>query len=142
MKIVEPTVVDDALVTHVQRLLPQLSSSSALPTHEYLSAILESPCSRLLLAQQGNQALGMLTLAVFSIPSGIRAWIEDVVVDERARGKGAGEALSRHAVELAKAAGAKTVELTSRPTRIAANRLYQRIGFVTRETNVYRLEIE
>ncbi len=82
--------------------------------------------------------MGSLTLAVFRVPTGLRAWIEDVVVDESARGAGAGEALVRSAVGRAEAVGARTVDLTSRPSREAANRLYLRVGFETRTTNVYR----
>ena len=78
---------------------------------------------------------------MFRIPSGVRAWIEDVVVDEAARGQGVGEALNREALRLAAEQGARTVELTSRPSREAANRLYQRLGFKMRETNVYRYEL-
>jgi ribosomal protein S18 acetylase RimI-like enzyme len=85
--------------------------------------------------------IGSMTLVVFRIPTGIRAWIEDVVVDGDARGRGVGEALNRRAIEVARSRGAKTVDLTSRPSREAANRLYQRIGFVARETNVYRFDI-
>ena len=81
-----------------------------------------------------------MTLAMFLIPTGRRAWIEDVVVDENARGKGVGQLLNERALEIAKVAGARTVDLTSRPSREAANRLYQRLGFVERETNVYRYE--
>ena len=84
----------------------------------------------------------MLTLVIFPIPSGVRAWIEDVVVDEAGRGRGVGELLNRFALELAKQEGARTVDLTSRSSREAANRLYQRIGFQPRATNIYRLEIE
>jgi ribosomal protein S18 acetylase RimI-like enzyme len=80
----------------------------------------------------------MLTLIVFRISTGVRAWIEDVVVDETARGRGVGEALSQEAVRRALALGARTVELTSRPSREAANRLYQRLGFVRRDSNLYR----
>jgi len=83
-----------------------------------------------------------MTLVLFPIPTGMRAWIEDVVVDESARGRGVGEALNRRALEIAVNAGAKTVDLTSRPSREAANRLYQRLGFVIRETNIYRYEAE
>ena len=78
----------------------------------------------------------------FRIPTGVRAWIEDVVVDGDARGRGVGEALNRHALDRARMLGAKTVDLTSRPSREAANRLYQRIGFVPRETNVYRFDLD
>ena len=83
-----------------------------------------------------------MTLAMFRIPTGLRAWIEDVVVDESARGKGVGQQLNERALQIARAAGAKTVDLTSRPSREAANRLYKRIGFVARETNVYRYAME
>ena len=78
---------------------------------------------------------------VFPIPTGTRAWIEDVVVDEAARGSGMGAALNQAALDHARLRGAKTVDLTSRPSREAANRLYQRLGFEPRETNVYRLTL-
>ena len=84
----------------------------------------------------------MLTIVIFSIPTGVRAWIEDVVVDQSGRGMGVGEALSKHALQLARLEGAKTIDLTSRPSREAANRLYKRIGFAPRDTNVYRFEID
>jgi len=89
------------------------------------------------LRDQGR-IVGMLTLIVFRIPTGVRAWIEDVVVDETARGRGVGEALSQEAVRRALDLGARTVELTSRPSREAANRLYRRLGFVRRDSNLYR----
>ncbi len=137
----EPRSVTDELVEAVGRLVAQLSSSSAPPTREELETILASPTTTLIIARtsEANRAVvGMLTLAVFRIPTGARAWIEDVVVDRSARGQGVGEALSRRALELAAQAGARTVELTSRPSRQAANRLYRRLGFQTRETNIYR----
>jgi ribosomal protein S18 acetylase RimI-like enzyme len=134
----EAREVTDELVAAVRRLVGQLSSTAAGPTRAELDAIVASPATRLLLAQDEGDLVGMLTLAVFRIPTGVRAWIEDVVVDGAARGRGVGEALSRRALELAEGAGAKTVELTSRPSREAANRLYRRLGFEIRETNVYR----
>ncbi len=85
--------------------------------------------------------VGMLTLVTFRLPTGVRAWIEDVVVDSGSRGRGVGEALTQAAIELAAARGAQTVELTSRPSREAANRLYRRMGFEPRETNVYRFRL-
>ncbi len=100
--------------------------------------MIESPASDVLIASDGDVILGALTLIVFRIPTGARAWIEDVVVDDAARGRGVGDALNRFALDLARAKGAKTVDLTSRPSREAANRLYQRLGFVARDTNVYR----
>jgi ribosomal protein S18 acetylase RimI-like enzyme len=80
-----------------------------------------------------------LTLVTFPIPTGLRAWIEDVVVDGEARGRGAGAALTTEAVRIARAAGARTVDLTSRPSRAAANRLYERLGFQVRDSKVFRL---
>ncbi|HYW03441.1 MAG TPA: GNAT family N-acetyltransferase [Gammaproteobacteria bacterium] len=120
------------------RLVPQLSSSNPAPDPATLREIVCSPCTLLLAARDGERIVGSLTLAMFRLPTGMRAWIEDVVVDADARGRGVGEALSRRALELASAEGAVTVDLTSRPSREAANRLYQRIGFEKRETNVYR----
>jgi ribosomal protein S18 acetylase RimI-like enzyme len=146
--VTEPAEVSGQLVTAVGRLVGQLSSTAPAPTRAELEWIVASPATTLILAHEAGDAdaagvpeapiVGMLTLAVFRIPTGVRAWIEDVVVDEAARGRGVGAALSRRAVELATEAGAKTVELTSRPSREAANRLYRRLGFQPRETNVYR----
>ena len=126
-------------------LVPQLSTSASIPTPAQLCEIVESSCTTLLLARDhslGDKVIGMLTLAVFRIPTGIRAWIEDVAVDGSARGKGAGEALSREALRIACELGSRTVELSSRPSREAANRLYRRLGFARRDTNVYRYAIE
>ena len=88
-----------------------------------------------------DEIVGAMVLVLFPLASGVRAWIEDVVVDESVRGRGIGAALNRRAIELAREAGARTVDLTSRPTREAANRLYARLGFQRRDTNVYRLEL-
>lgn len=133
--------VDDPLLDAVRRLVPQLSSSTAPPTRIELEVIVAGPSTMLLLARHEHVIVGMLTLAIFRIPTGIRAWIEDVVVDAQMRGRGVGEALTREAVRIAGTHGARTVELTSRPSREAANRLYQRLGFERRETNVYRFSI-
>jgi ribosomal protein S18 acetylase RimI-like enzyme len=123
-------------------LVGQLSSSAAPPTAEELAEIASSPATRLLLARDADgRVRGMLTLALFRIPTGTRAWIEDVVVDEGARGQGLGERLVRAALEVAREGGARTVDLTSRPSREAANRLYERLGFERRETNVYRVTL-
>ncbi|MEY3925061.1 MAG: hypothetical protein RIQ63_412, partial [Actinomycetota bacterium] len=126
------------LVDAMARLIPQLSSSNPPPTHAELAAIIANDSCDVLVARDGDAIVGSLTLVVFSIPTGIRAWIEDVVVDESSRGKGVGEALNTFALKRARERGAKTVDLTSRPSREAANRLYQRLGFVARDTNVYR----
>ncbi len=131
----------DELVEAFVRLTPQLSSSNPPPDRSALAAICASEASTLFVARDGDEIVGSLTLAMFLIPTGRRAWIEDVVVDEAARGKGVGAALNEAALEHARAAGARTVDLTSRPSREAANRLYQRLGFVQRETNVYRYEL-
>jgi ribosomal protein S18 acetylase RimI-like enzyme len=133
--------VTPELVAAFARLIPQLSSSSPPPTAAELAEMIDSPASDVLVAYEGDDVLGTLTLVTFRIPTGVRCWIEDVVVDGAARGKGVGDALNRAALDLARERGAKTVDLTSRPSREAANRLYQRIGFVARETNVYRYDL-
>ena len=135
-------VVDDELVNAFELLIPQLSRSNPPPSADELRAIVESEASTLLIARddQSGKIVGSMTLAMFLIPTGRRAWIEDVVVDGDARGKGVGRLLNERALEIAKEAGAKTVDLTSRPSREAANRLYKRLGFVERETNVYRFD--
>ena len=104
--------------------------------------MITSPASDVLIARLNDTVVATLTLVTFRIPTGVRAWIEDVVVDDAARGHGVGETLNRFAVELARSKGASTVDLTSRPSREAANRLYQRIGFQPRDTNVYRFTVE
>ena len=142
IEITEATVVDDDLVGAMARLVPQLSNSGSPPDAEALEAIVASDSSVLLIAVSERVIVGALTLVLFRIPTGLRAWIEDVIVDEAARGRGIGEALNQAAIERARAAGARTVDLTSRPSREAANRLYQRLGFVERETNVYRRVID
>lgn len=139
----EVVEVNDELVAAFARLTPQLSSSSPPPGHDELSEIVANPATVLFIAREvtSGQIVGTLTLALFRIPTGLRAWIEDVVVDEETRGKGVGAALNDAALTRARREGARTVDLTSRPTREAANRLYKRIGFVQRETNVYRFDI-
>jgi len=138
----EAHAVDDELVDAFARLTPQLSRSNPPPTRGELEEIVRSDASRLLVARDDNAAIvGSLTLVLFRIPTAVRAWIEDVVVDESARGQGIGEALNREALRIAADHGARTVDLTSRPSREAANRLYRRLGFKLRETNVYRYEL-
>jgi len=133
--------VDNNLVMAFQRLIPQLSKSNPAPTQEQLESIVASDSSYVLIAKVDGVIVGSLTLVIFHIPTGIRAWIEDVVVDADARGKGVGEELNKFALTEAKRQGATTVDLTSRPSREAANRLYQRLGFKARETNVYRYDV-
>jgi len=130
-------ITDDNLAA-VNRLIPQLSRSAPPLTAEALRKIVSWDGNRLLIARSGKQAVGMLTLVMFPIPTGLRAWIEDVVVDESARGHGIGAALTQEAIRLAQAVGARTVDLTSRPSRESANRLYERLGFELRDTKAYR----
>jgi ribosomal protein S18 acetylase RimI-like enzyme len=127
--------VVDALV----RLVPQLSRSSGPPTFDEVAEMATSQATVLFVARDADgRIVGSLTLAVFRIPTGFRAWIEDVVVDSDVRGKGVGSLLVRAAVERAEEMGSRTVDLTSRPSRVEANRLYVALGFEPRETNVYR----
>ena len=133
--------VDDELVEAFNRLIPQVSSSSPPPSRDHLMAMVASEDTVLFVARVDGRILGSLTLAFYRIPTGLKAWIEDVVVDASARGSGVGELLSRAALDEARSRGAKDVSLSSRPSREAANRLYQRIGFERRETNVYRLTL-
>jgi ribosomal protein S18 acetylase RimI-like enzyme len=141
LRIELPDELSDELVDAIRRLLPQLSPSAPIPDAEVVKEIVSSPATTVLAARGDEGIVGLLTLAVFRAPSGLRAWIEDVVVDEGARGRGIGEALTREAVRLAGERGARTVDLTSRPTREAANRMYEKVGFRKRETNVYRYEL-
>ncbi len=132
------TEVTDEIVEAFERLTPQLSSSNPPPGRGKLQALVDSEASTLFIARDDTGILGTLTLILFLIPTGLRAWIEDVIVDEEARGKGVGRVVNEAAIAYAFEAGAITVDLTSRPSRVAANRLYQRIGFIERDTNVYR----
>jgi ribosomal protein S18 acetylase RimI-like enzyme len=133
---------DQELVDAFAHLIPQLSKSSPPPTMAELAEMIAGDASDVLIARLDGRIVGTLTLVTFRIPTGVRAWIEDVVVDDSARGHGVGDLLNRFALDLARVKGAKTVDLTSRPSREAANRLYQRIGFQPRETNVYRYALK
>lgn len=135
--------VTDELVEAYRRLTPQLSSSSPPPGREELEDIVAAPATDVFVATDDTgRILGTSTLAVFRIPTGRRAWIEDVVVDESATGQGIGGMLTRAMIDRADELGCTTVDLTSRPSREAANRLYQREGFVQRDTNVYRFRLD
>ena len=142
--ITELVEITDDVVAAFARLIPQLSSSSPPPSVDELSQIAANSNIVLLAARDTDdgQIIGTLTLAFFQIPTGLQARIEDVIVDESARGAGIGEQLTHAAIERARAAGAKAVGLTSRPAREAANRLYLRLGFEVRDTNVYRLSLK
>jgi len=130
------------LLESLNRLVPQLSTSAKPLTGKQLDALLRNEAVTLLVATEDDAIVGTLTLAIFPLPSGARAWIEDVIVDEGSRGKGVGEALCLRALEIARSRGVTKVDLTSRPSREAANALYQRLGFEIRETNVYRFQLE
>jgi ribosomal protein S18 acetylase RimI-like enzyme len=140
-RVEEATSATIDLLDSVQHLVGQLSTSATKPGAADLEEILDSSMTRLLIARDDDDAVvGMLTLVLFRIPTGMRAWIEDVVVEERVRGKGAGEALTREAIRIANENGARTVDLTSRREREAANRMYRKLGFDRRETTVYRID--
>jgi ribosomal protein S18 acetylase RimI-like enzyme len=130
--------VTDEVVEAFGRLLPQLSTSADRLDAGALAAIATWQGNSLLVARIGGVIVGALTLVVFPIPSGTRARIEDVVVDSAARGKGVGAALTEKALDIARELGARTVDLTSRPARESANRLYERMGFARRDSRVYR----
>jgi ribosomal protein S18 acetylase RimI-like enzyme len=143
VRVEEANEVTAELVEAMARLVPQLSRSAVVPGEAELAEMVGSPASVLLVARDDTgRIVGSLTLVLFRIPTGMRAWIEDLVVDEAARGRRVGEVLSREALARAEAAGARTVDLTSRATREAANRLYRRMGFVPRDTNVYRFPVQ
>jgi len=134
--------VTEELVTSLNQLLPQLSSNAAPLSAAEVEALVTSPATVVFVARDDGRIVGSLTLVVFSIPTGLRAWIEDVVVDEPARGKGVGEALTNAAIEESRRRKVRSIDLTTRPSREAANRLYARLGFELRQTNVYRLSVE
>lgn len=132
----------DEVTAALERLVPQLSRSNPPPSRDAVAEMLASPAITQFVARADDGAIvGVATLATFRIPTGLRAWIEDVITDEAARGQGVGEQLTRAMLDRARALGCTTVDLTSRPSREAANRLYQRVGFVLRETNIYRYDL-
>jgi ribosomal protein S18 acetylase RimI-like enzyme len=134
--------VTQELIEGLNELLPQLSTSAAPLTDTDVEALVASPDTVLFVARDEGRIVGSLTLLVFAIPTGLRAWIEDVVVDATARGVGVGEALTSAAIEESRRRRVRSLELTTRPSREAANRLYARLGFELRETNVYRFSLE
>ena len=135
------THLSEELFQACQHLIPQLTHNNPPPTHQDLVLLHSSDSSTLFQARHpdfGKGIIGLATLILYRVPTGLRAYIEDVVVDEAARGRGIGAALTRACLERAHEAGASQVMLTSNPERVAANRLYQRMGFEIRSTNVYR----
>src|SRR5688572_22670814 len=125
-----------------QRLVPQLTKNNPPPSLDDLAVLVRDPSSILLVARnEGEKIVGALTLAVYRVPTGIRSVIEDVIVDEAIRGQGVGESLMKRAIDLARQKGAGNISLTSNPARGAANRLYLRMGFKKRETNIYHIKL-
>lgn len=139
----EVTSMNQGVFDAFLSLTPQLSSSSPIPSYSELEQIVNSDATKLFIAthEASGDIMGSLTLVLFRIPTGLRAWIEDVVVDDQYRRRGIGKLLCEKAVEVAKAEGTRTIDLTSRPARAAANELYKSTGFKIRKTNVYRIEI-
>jgi ribosomal protein S18 acetylase RimI-like enzyme len=143
MFIVRATSVTDELMDAITHLMPQLKLRYLIPTRAEVEALLASKASILITVRYPDKQspiVGMLTLIIYQVPSGVRAHVEDIVVDEAARDQGIGEALVRHALGVAREAGANGVALTTNPRREVANRLYQRIGFKRWETNIYFYE--
>ncbi len=140
MQIEQVTTVTEEIFKAFQSLIPQLTGTNLPPTRENLEALVVSTSSFLLIARKpgrSEQIVGAGCLTVYRVPTGIRAIIEDVIVDESARGQGIGERLVLRLLDFARDKGANSVALTSNPKRISANRLYQRVGFTLRETNAY-----
>jgi ribosomal protein S18 acetylase RimI-like enzyme len=143
VKVEIATTLTPAIVDAVDRLVPQVSRSNRAPTTAELGDVVASPATDLFIAiDDGGTIVGIATLVSFRIPTGMRAWIEDVVVDEAVRGQGVGTSLTRAMVDRARELGCRTVDLTSRPSREAANRLYRREGFEQRDTHVYRMTLQ
>jgi ribosomal protein S18 acetylase RimI-like enzyme len=135
------TEADAELERAMAVLIPQLNPALAIPTRQHLAAMIAEPTTTLLIASEGSSIVGTATVIVFTSPARVKARIEDVVVDESARGRGVGEALVRECLNVARKRGARVVELESAKPREAANRLYVRLGFELRETNVYRITL-
>jgi ribosomal protein S18 acetylase RimI-like enzyme len=143
MRIEIVTQADEELYEAFQRLVPQLTNNNPPPSRTDLAALVQDSSSTLMIARDpARGVVGALTLTVYRVPTGIRSIIEDVIVDEAARGQGIGEALMKRAIELAREKGAANISLTSNPLRVAANRLYLRMGFKKRETNAYQYKFE
>lgn len=142
MKIYELVTVTSRILDAFGKLIPQLCANCKLPTKNDLEAIVNCNNTLIFIAEENNIILGTLTLVLNKIPTGDKAWIEDVVVDDAARGKGVGKSLIKFVVDYSANKNIKSINLTSSPERIAANKLYQKLGFVLRETNVYRLTMD
>ena len=140
MKIYRVTECSANLIEALEQLLPQLSSSATMPSEEYIESMLNNENFYLFVAEHEGAIVGMLSLVVVDIPTGRKAWIEDVVVDSRARGLHIGQALVEEAKACAKDVGAKKIYLTSNPSRKAAHALYKKCGFEEYDTTVFRVK--
>ena len=137
------TKADEELYEAFQRLVPQLTNNNPPPSLNDLAALVRDAASTLIIARNdNNDIVGALTLAAYRVPTGIRSVIEDVIVDISTRGEGVGEALMLRGIELAREKGAGNISLTSNPMRVAANKLYLRVGFTKRETNAYQMKVK
>ncbi|MFZ5923261.1 MAG: GNAT family N-acetyltransferase [Chloroflexota bacterium] len=134
--------VTGELLEAFTRLMPQLKAGEPAPGAEWLMELVEFPGALLVTARLDGKIIGAGTLAWVYAPSGLHARIEDLVVDESARGQGTGEALTRFLLDQAEESGAKYVALTSNPKREAANKLYRKMGFKKWETNLYIYKFE
>lgn len=142
MHIERVTEINDNILTAFQKFIPDLTNETdRFPTKEDLEKVVSSSNNYLLIAREGDDIIGTLTLVFYWVPSGVKTWIEDVIVGENARGKGVATALMWHALNLAREKGAEKVDLSSRPWREAANNLYIKLGFEKRDSNMYRLYI-
>ena len=140
MKIYRVTECSANLIEVLEQLLPQLSSSATMPSEKYIESMLNNENFYLFVAEHEGAIVGMLSLVVVDIPTGRKAWIEDVVVDSRARGLHIGQALVEEAKVCAKEVGAKKIYLTSNPSRKAAHALYKKCGFEEYDTTVFRVK--
>ena len=141
VEIIEISEASNEILSQVNGLLPQLSKSASPLSLESLDILAKSESTNLFVAKEGKKVWGMLSLVLFPIPTGTKAWVEDVVVDSSARGKGIGKALMNRALKKVREKRGKSIDLTSRPSRETANKLYQSLGYQKRETNVYRLSL-
>lgn len=137
MEIVRVREITEDILTAFKTLLPQLAEGYEI-TMDLLEDVIASDNTFLFIAKENNFILGTLTLAIYTIPTGTKAWIEDVIVDTKARGKGVGEELVKTAIAYAQEKGITRIDLSSRPERVGANKLYQKLGFTIRKTNMYR----
>jgi len=140
MEIKQLTKVTPEVVQAIDKLIPQLSKYITSPSLDDLEKIIHSGNTILFIAEENGIIVGTLAFVTYRIPSGIKSWIEDVVVDSDYRGRGIGRMLTQHAIDYAKKINLDKIDLTSGPFRVEANELYQRMGFKRRETNVYRIE--